>query len=228
MRLGEKIAIGLLIAFSGLSANDSLFLKNIFNESVCDQVLTSNIFITCYDYKMKGAKFVAYTINGDTVNKNNIKERPRFYDDLRIPKQYRSTYSDYTQNYFKADRGHLAEHESFNDTQSNIKQLYVMSNIIPQHFSINRGSTAWLGAERFGRFLATNMGRINVLNGVEYSDSPKRIGHNQIAIPRAFWKMYYSDDMKYKRCFYFVNEPLDESLALKDFEVECSSLIKIK
>lgn len=44
-------------------------------------------FQTCYNYENKGAKYVAYTIDGSNVNVKNIEKRPRFYDDLNIPKK---------------------------------------------------------------------------------------------------------------------------------------------
>lgn len=124
-------------------------------------------------------------------------------------------------------RGHLASDASFDHSQRSLHAVYVMSNIIPQEAQINSSKNAWAGVEILGRKLAHKYGKINVLNGIEYSEKPKRIGHNQIAVPKGFWKMYYSDDMKYQRCFYFINEPItDEKKRIKDYEVGCSSLLK--
>ena len=46
----------------------------------------------------------------------------------------------------------------------------------------------------------------NVINGVIYSNNPKRIGKDKIAVPDGFWKMIYNDDKKYKKCFYYEND----------------------
>lgn len=105
----KKTLAALLFTTSLVFANDT-FLHQFFNNKVCDQVLENDeYFKTCYDYKAKGAKYVAYAIDGSLANKGNIDERPRFYPDKNIPSQYRSEYSDYTNNRYKMDRGHLAE-----------------------------------------------------------------------------------------------------------------------
>lgn len=205
----KVIAIVVFIFSTSLAFANDGFLHQFFNSKVCNQVLENNgYFKTCYDYKAKGARYVAYTLDGSLINNVNIEKRPRFYPDKNIPKQYRSEYSDYTNNRYKMDRGHLAEDASFDYTQRSLQAVYVMSNIIPQHSTVNRDKKAWAGVERFGRLLATKIGKVNVLNGVIYSNNPKRIGHNQIAIPDAFWKMYYNKEQKYQRCFYFENNKI--------------------
>lgn len=183
-------------------------------------------FQTCYSYENKGAKYVAYIIDGSNVNVKNIKQRPRYYDDLNIPKKYRSKYSDYTHNTFKADRGHLYPDAAADWSQKSLNAAYVMSNIIPQYYSLNRGSRAWKGLEKYGRVLATKMGRVDVLNGVVYGKYSQRIGRNKISIPDAFWKMYYYKDQDFQRCFYFKNKPEIKGKKIKDYEVDCKKLLR--
>lgn len=226
-KLIKLILISSVVAISVIGS-DSLFLKKYFNDNVCDQVLSNQgYFKTCYDYKMKGAKFVAYTINANTVHEKNIKKRPRFYEDKKIPKKYRSKHSDYTRNVYKNDRGHLCEDAISDYSQKSLNAAYVMSNIIPQASTVNRGSKAWKGLEKFGRTLAVKLGKIDVLNGVVYASNPPRIGNNQIAVPQAYWKMYYNEKENYSRCFYFENKQItDKSKRIKDYEVECSVLTR--
>ena len=222
-----KKSILLLTLLSIHLLGSDLFLKQFFNNKQCDQILrNSGYFQTCYSYANKGAKYVAYTIDGTKVNLKNIKKRPRFYEDLHIPKKYRSKYSDYTHNSFKADRGHLAPDAAFDWSQKSLHAVYVMSNIIPQHYSLNRGIHAWMGLEKYGRVLAAKMGKINVLNGVVYSKSPQRIGRDKISIPVAFWKMYYNKDKNFQRCFYFKNKPEIKGTKIKDYEVDCKKLLR--
>jgi len=217
----------LLLTLLSIHLLGSDFLKQFFNDRQCDQILNNKgYFKTCYNYKNKGAKYVAYTLYGNKVNAVNIKKRPRFYKDLHIPKKYRSTYNDYTHNTFKADRGHLAPDAAFDWSQKSLNAVYVMSNIIPQHYSLNRGRHAWMGLEKYGRVLATKLDRINVLNGVVYSKNPKRIGRNKISIPYAFWKMYYNKDKNFQRCFYFENKPEIKGTKIKDYEVDCKKLLR--
>lgn len=224
----NKLILILTFLSINLLAGD-LFLNDFFNKKQCDQILDNNGYIkTCYDYKAKGAKFVAYTLNGKLVDSKNIKKRPRFYSDKNIPKRYQSHYKDYTKNRFKNDRGHLAPDAGFDYSQRSLNAAYSMSNIIPQHRTINRNAKAWKGLEKFGRVLAKKMGKVNVLNGVVYGNNPYRIGHNQIAVPSAFWKMYYNLDANYQRCFYFENKKVtDKQKKISDYEVGCKKLIKM-
>lgn len=75
-----KRTLTTLVFTASLALANDTFLHQFFNNKVCDQVLENDgYFKTCYDYKAKGAKYVAYTINGPLVNSNNIEERSRFY-----------------------------------------------------------------------------------------------------------------------------------------------------
>ena len=217
-----------LLLFSTLAlAQEGSLAKQLINEHNCDQVLHNDgYFLTCYDYKAKGAKYVAYTLDSKLINKANIKKRPRFYPDKNIPKRFRSEPSDYTHNLYNQDRGHLANDAAFDYSHRSLHAVYVMSNIIPQASTINRSKSEWAGAERYERAIAVKLGKINVLNGVVYSKKLKRIGRNQIAIPESFWKMIYSEDGKFKKCFYFENKQIKGKKRLKDSEVECDSLVR--
>jgi endonuclease G len=218
----------LFIALASISAlaSSNLSLQNYFNDSVCDQILNNGgYFKTYYDYKMKGALYVSYTLDGSQVNVKNIKKRPRFYEDRNIPKRYRSHFSDFTRSGY--DRGHIANDASFDYSLRSQLSTYVMSNIIPQVPSVNSGRNSWMGLERFGRTLSVKMGSVDVLNGVVYSKYPKRIGRNRVAVPVAYWKVYSNDENNYQRCFYFENKEITDSRKkIRDYEVDCRELLR--
>ena len=183
-------------------------------------------YTTCYDYKARGAKYVTYTLFGRFVDSVNIKKRPRFYPDLNIPKKYRSTYSDYTRNIYKMDRGHCYADASADNNQKKLDSVYVMSNIIPQYYTINRDRDKWAGVERYERYMAVKLGIVKVIDGVIYGNHPKRIGRDQIAVPKAFWKIIYNQHKKFKRCFYFENnrEFTIGKHSIKDYLIDCSKI----
>jgi endonuclease G len=222
----NKIIFLLLISLNVLNADT--FLHQFFNKKTCDQILSNKgYFTTCYSYKYKGAKYITYTLKSDLVNAVNLKKRHKFYPDLEIPKRYRSEYKDYTRNSFQMDRGHLAPDAAFDYSQRSLNSAYVMSNIIPQYKTVNRSKKMWAGVERYARYMATSLNYVNVLNGVEYGNNPKRIGKNQIAVPKAFWKMVYNKNEKFQKCFYFENKK-QKANSIKEFIVDCKKIIKLK
>ena len=176
-------------------------ITDYINKQNCDQIINKQVYTICYSYKYKGAKYVAYTLNGSKVNKLNIKKRPRFYNEKSIPLKYRSKSSDY--KYSGYDRGHLASDASFDYDKKVLSKVYTMENIIPQAPQVNR--KLWIKAEKLERYIAVKFGSVSVINGVVYSSKSKRIGKNNIAVPIGFWKMIYNDSKGYKRILYFKN-----------------------
>jgi len=197
-------------------------LSDFINKKNCDQIIDKQVFTICYDYKMKGAKYVVYTLDGNKVNAVNIKKRSSFYTEKNLKKKYRSHTKDYTRTGY--DRGHLANDASFDYSKKTVRKTYTMANIIPQAPKVNRKT--WIKAEKLERKVAVKLGSASVINGVIYSSNPKRIGKNKIAVPDAFWKMIYNDSKKYKKCFYYEND-LNAKVKgdkLKKHLVDCNSL----
>jgi len=212
-----------LIITALLSLN--LFATNLIdyiNKKNCNQVIDKQVFTICYDYKMKGAKYVAYTLDGSKVNSVNIKKRSSFYTEKNLKKKYRSHTKDYTHTGY--DRGHLANDASFDYDKKVVRKTYTMANIIPQAPTVNHKT--WIKAEKLERKVAVSLGTVKVLNGVIYSSNPKRIGKNRVAVPDAFWKMIYNDSKNYKKCFYYENDLSAKAKGdkLKSHLVDCSTL----
>lgn len=101
-----------------------------------------------------------------------------------------------------------------------------MANIIPQAPLVNQKT--WIKVEKYERLVALKIGSVSVINGVNYSSNPKRIGDNQIAIPDSFWKMIYNDKINFKKCFLYQNDnDIDVKLdKLENHEVDCSLVAK--
>ena len=214
------VSLILLVAPSHLLATG---IRDFINAQNCDQVLDKGYYQICYDYNLKGARYVGYTLDGRKVNVNNIKKRPRFYPDRAIPRQYRTLPKDYAHNEFKAERGHLAPDASFDYDQRALESVYSMANIIPQYKTINRKT--WIKAEKYERLIAKKLGRITVVNGVIYGSNPKRMQKSGIAYPKAYWKMLF-DNSGFERCFYYENRRIKSAKGdqLRQHEVACSKL----
>jgi len=186
----------------------------------CDQIVDKEFFEVCYSYDLKVAKAVIYRLEGDLVNELNIKERPDFYEEEQIPKEYRAEYSDYTNSGY--DRGHLAPDASFDWSIESLEATYSLANIIPQVPQVNR--YGWANLEQYVRDQAVELGYIDVINVVEYKDSPERIGENQIAVSSGYYKILLNEDENYKECFYYKNQNSTQDESIDKHRVDCNSI----
>jgi endonuclease G len=214
-----KSLITLLFVSASIYATN---LSDYINKQNCNQIIDKQVYTICYDYKAKGAKYVAYTLDGSKVNAVNIKKRSSFYTEKNLKKKYRSHTKDYAHTGY--DRGHLANDASFDYDKKIVRKTYTMANIIPQAPNVNRRT--WIKAEKLERSVASKLGEVSVINGVVYSSNPKRIGKNKIAVPDGFWKMIYNDAKNYKKCFYYKNDlsAITKGDKLKHHLVDCNKL----
>ena len=187
---------GLLNSFS---AEDSLMsnssVKKYINSRNCNQILDKGEFVICYDYKKKGALFVAYQLKSKHITKKSVQNRQSWFKlDMDIPRRYQSHHNDYKKAGY--DRGHLASHASFSYSKSASEKTYIASNIVPMKKELNRPGGAWFKLEQIERKLAETKD-ILVINKVVYNtERSRRIGDNKIAIPISYNKMFVSDEGK--------------------------------
>jgi endonuclease G len=194
-------------------------LARFINANNCNQVIDKEFYTICYDFNLKAPTTIGYTLSSDLVNELNIDKHLYFTVESSIEKRYRAAYDDYTHTGY--DRGHLASDASFDYSQESLESVYSLANIIPQARKVNRYT--WTKAERLERFIAVQLGQVNVLNVIRYSDNPKRIGKNQIAVPVGYYKILFNHDQNYTKCLYYEN---DNNITtsednLKDHVVEC-------
>lgn len=195
-------------------------VSNYINSKACNQIVKNEVFTSCYDYNLKGPKAVLYTVNGQALKDADIHitKRPSFYPDNNIPVKYRSYPEDYTHSGF--DRGHMANHADFDYSANLVYMTYSMANIVPQNPDLNRKT--WVKAEKYERTVAKNLGYVNVMNIVVYSNQPERIGKHQVAVPSSFVKVMWNDDKNFKKCFAYQNSQPDSNDNIKDHEVSCN------
>jgi len=220
--ISYKIIVQAFILFSltacGENNSDSLSNNNAIK---CDTLINKSFYDICYDLNLKSALFVTYTLDGSLVDNPNISDRPSFYEESTIAQKYQSDYDDYTGSGY--DRGHLANDASFDYSDSSLKSVYSMANIIPQSPDVNRYS--WIDTENLEREKAILYGEVEVVIGVDFSDNPQTIGENEISVPKGFYKMISTFNNNYKECFYYDNIPYDvASDTIENHKVACSSL----
>jgi endonuclease G, mitochondrial len=201
-----------------LSATD---ISDFINLKNCDQIIDKEVFKICYSYKYKGALAVWYELDGNLVNKTNLKERPKFYSEKNIPIQYRTKSQDYINSGF--DRGHLAPDADFDYDPKAQAKTYTMANIVPQYPTLNR--KAWIKAEKYERLVASKLKTLTVINLVDYSKSTQQIGKNKLTTPNTFYKIIFNDDEKFKKCFKYENREINSKTdKLKDHQIDCKGI----
>ncbi len=196
------------------------YKSKYINSKKCNQIVDKEFLEICYDYRLKVARAVFYRLDGDLVNELNIKERPKFYEEELIDKQYRAKYSDYTNSGY--DRGHLAPDASFDWSKESLEATYSLANIIPQVPEVNQKT--WVKVENYARDKAVELGEVNILNLVKYSSNPKVIGEDKIAVSIGFYKILYNKSQNYNECFYYLNSKSDLDENISSHKVNCSEI----
>ncbi|MFW3357307.1 DNA/RNA non-specific endonuclease [Aliarcobacter butzleri] len=208
----------ILLSSTVIIALNATDISDFINLNTCDQIIDKQVFKICYSYKYKGALAVWYELDGNLINKNNIKNRPDFYSEKNIPIQYRAKSQDYINSGF--DRGHLAPDANFDyDLKTQVK-TYSMANIVPQYPTLNR--KAWIKAEKYERLIASKLKTITVINLVDYSKSTQQIGNNKLSVPNTFYKIIFNDEKNFKKCFKYENIEINpETDELKNHQITC-------
>ena len=199
----------LMILVSAIYAGKIDNLKNEYFQG-CDIILHNSTYKVCYSYTEK-SMLAGFSVLTDKVNTINIKKRNSFRIDYRIPKQYRTKSSDYTNTGF--DRGHTAISDASSDYSiQTLKESYLMSNITLQRPNTNRRT--WLKIEKLSRDL-TKQGTVKSLTLVLFGIVPDVI--KGISIPKGYIKVIEVQNKD--RCFYVPND--NTSYTLKQVEFNC-------
>lgn len=206
------LSSSVIVVLNATDISDFIDLNN------CDQIIDKQIFKICYSYKYKGALAVWYELDGNLVNKNNIKSRPDFYSEKNIPIEYRTKSQDYINSGF--DRGHLAPDANFDYDPKTQAKTYSMVNIVPQSPTLNR--KAWIKAERYERLIASKLKTITVINLIDYSKSTQQIGKSKLSVPNTFYKIIFNDEKNLKKCFKYENIEIDSGTdKLRNHQITC-------
>ncbi|NOZ90783.1 MAG: DNA/RNA non-specific endonuclease [Epsilonproteobacteria bacterium] len=200
------------------------YKAKFINENNCNQILDKEFLVICYDYKLKVAKAVAYTLEGDLVNELNIKDRPYFYEEELIDEPYRAKLNDYRGSGY--DKGHMAPDAAFDWSQESLEATYSLANIIPQVPEVNQHM--WVDVEAYARSKAVELGEVDVVNVIKYdNNNPKYIGEDNVAVSVGYYKILFNEDESYEECFYYANDinSTRENDNLSKHKVDCNNIV---
>lgn len=186
--------------------------------SAMDTVVHHPGFDLVYSEIHEQARWVAYTLTaaetlGEEERTDNFREDPNVPTGTASLEDYRG--SGY-------DRGHLVPAADLAWSDSSMSASFYFSNMSPQHPSFNRG--IWKKLEAQVREWAVTFDSLHVVTGPCFTDSLGVIGHNQVCVPRHYFKalLVQNDTTMQAAGFWLAN---DRSIApLSDFLVPIDSL----
>ena len=191
-----------------------LFLL-IFKISVFAYLIELNniCFKEFYDTNKKIPVLAYYYLTKNEVLHKNPKRIRYFSIDKRIPKQFRTKYSDYTKQKClnkKCDRGHLVGNNIIDYNIKCQKLSFKMSNITPQTSHFNRG--IYKKIEDLEQYYALKYNKIFVIKGNFGSYGKIK---NNITIPKYFYEIILTKNKKY---IIIINQKgqIENSLLLKE------------
>lgn len=158
----------------------------------CDgRLLNHQFFVICYASGWKLARWTAYRLEpGDLEGKAPRIER--FRPDPLLASSERAELSDYRNSGF--DRGHLAPADDFVRSPEAIDATFVLSNMVPQDPSLNRGR--WRVLESEVHTLASRSLTTWIITGPIFMSpdsqpvGPERyLAVDRVAIPTHLFKM---------------------------------------
>lgn len=147
------------------------------------RLITRKAYITSYNATTRQPNWVAWTLTAAHTD-GNLKYR-NFSEDNSLPEP-RATLDDYRDSGYS--RGHIcpAGDNKWDETARN--ETFLLSNICPQDRDLNGGT--WNQIEMACREWAKRYGEVHIVSGpIFYSDRPRTIGRNRIAVPDAFFKV---------------------------------------
>jgi len=189
-----KYVVSLCSLLTLLSAYDcSTHYPEGFPTQQVDKILCKKAFVIGYSFNTKTPLWAVEHLTKEHENDKRVNlEGFRYHRDYALERKYRSTSSDYV--YSTQDRSALVPFEDMNRDHFASNETFVMSNIAPQNYTLNRH--AWVYLERGVRELANVYEEVVVVTGVAFlqddKEAPQRIGHHQVAVPTHYYKAVYA------------------------------------
>ncbi len=149
-----------------------------------DLILNRTGFSFGYSRKYRQAIWVSYILNAGQISGKQVRRSNIFQPDPAI--KYNPVQpQDYAKTGY--DRGHLAPAADMTYSMETMRHSFFMTNISPQLPGCNRG--IWKRVENQIRRWAVKEESLYVITGPLFNSDSKMLGHTEIPIPYAFYKI---------------------------------------
>lgn len=174
-----------------------------------DIIIERTAYTTSYDAAHKVPKWVAWQLTADHTE-GTQKRLSNFIVDESVPAP-RAELIDYKGSGY--DRGHMCPAGDNKWAFEPMRESFFLTNICPQDRNLNSGD--WNELEVECRTWASRFKEVYIVAGpIFYTDAPKIIGPNKVAVPDAFFKVVLSTTGTPKAIgFIYKNEPCNNAMA---------------
>lgn len=156
---------------------------NLLPTSTTKQIINHTYYSLSYDEEYEQAEWVAYELKSSYLKNNDFK-RPYFIEDNMVSSGS-ADWRDYRNSGF--DKGHLCPAGDMEFNVNAYNETFLTSNIAPQDHEFNAG--IWNRLEQKIRFWADKYKGLYIVTGGVLEPSLKKIGREQVAVPKQFYKI---------------------------------------
>lgn len=162
-----------------------------------------------YSEKYEQPLWLNYTLTRDMLSIHLVKRKDNFREDPFVINGS-AQLVDYKSSGY--DRGHLCPAKSMEFSEFAMSESFYMSNMSPQHPSLNRG--IWKKLETKERKWAVELDSLEVYCGGIFDSIIEFIGPNNVAVPSAYYKIIFCPyDLEKSISFIFPNEKCQNPLS---------------
>lgn len=214
-----KNMTGVLDGVSSADVNSGSRIPAYWPESNYPLIQHST-FTLAYDEDHEQAKWVAYILTREELNRKYVDRTDWFETDEAVPTGSAEFY-DYKGSGFA--KGHLLPSADRAWSRAVNEETFLMSNISPQDYHFNGG--VWRELEENTRDWARENERLYIVTGPVIGKSKIKIGQNGVTVPEAYFKVLLDlDEPELKAIGFLIpnkktDRPLsDFAMSVKDVE----------
>jgi endonuclease G len=160
-------------------------------------------YVAIHDDKKLVPDYVAWILTADKAL-GCLPRKDAFAPDPDLPQGQRAELADY-KGHAGYDRGHFAPNSDFAWDADVQRQSFYLSNMSPQASHLNQWQ--WENLEAATRAWALSRQTVIVMDGPIWTKSPRTIGDDHVAIPKAYWKVIVDPGTNEAQAFIMNNEP---------------------
>ena len=186
-RLLAALTISLFtsVALSATAPCSNMVFGGVFPQSKEPvTIICKTRFVIGYSIPRKNPLWVAEVLTSKNIQTPHVDRRDNFRPDPVLPPTSQASLIEFIAT--GLDRGHMVPFEDMADDPKAADESFIMTNMIPQAATMNRG--IWRSLEMKVRKLALQKGTIYVITGPIFDNEPQRLKFGTM-VPAYAWKV---------------------------------------